>query len=58
MNIIPLREELITYFCHLLPKGVIITYDEKDIDNLIKNHLKKTEEMLKSKNPREIWETT
>ena len=38
MNIIPLREELINYFCHLLPKSVSITYNEKEIDQIIKDH--------------------
>jgi hypothetical protein len=36
---IELREELINYFLHLLPKNVSVTYDEKEIDKIIADHI-------------------
>jgi len=34
-----LREELLDYFCSLVPRGVTISYDEKKIDEIISKHL-------------------
>ena len=37
---IELREELINYFLRLLPKSISITYDEKEIDKIIEDHIR------------------